>query len=59
VAGQISVRRDLRRHPKASYKPLFWNRYLRASQALRRNARLALIPVLMAALGLWLTHLYG
>jgi len=60
VAGaQINILRDRRRHPKARYNALHWRRNLPPSLALRHNARVALISVPIAALGLWLTHLYG
>lgn len=59
AGAQISILRDQRRHPKARYKALHWRRYLPASQALRHNARMALICIPMAAVGLWLRHVYG
>jgi hypothetical protein len=60
IAGaQISILRDRRRHPMASYHALHWRRDLPPSLALRHNARVALISIPIAALGLWLTHLYG
>jgi hypothetical protein len=59
VGAQISILRDQRRHPKAGYKALHWRRYLPPSQALRHNARLALICIPMTAAGLWLRHYYG
>jgi hypothetical protein len=60
IAGaQISILRDRRRHPMASYHALHWRRDLPPSLALRHNARVALISIPIAALGLWLTHLHG
>ena len=60
VAGaQINILRDRRRRPNATDNALNWHPNLPASLALRANARWALISVPIAALGLWLTHLYG
>jgi hypothetical protein len=58
VGAQISILRD-QRHPKGRYKTLRWSRYATPSQALRHNARLALICIPMTAVGLLLRHVYG
>lgn len=60
VAGaQISILRDRRRRPNATYNAAGYRPHFPAWLALRYNARLALISIPIAALGLWLTHLYG
>jgi hypothetical protein len=59
AGANISVLRDRRRNPKAYIGSHPWRRNLPTSLALRQNARVALISVPIAALGLWLTHLYG
>jgi hypothetical protein len=59
LGARISLVRDRSRHPNARYRSLHGFRYLTIPQSLRHNARMSLILVPLAVLGLWLRHRYG
>jgi hypothetical protein len=59
VGAEISLLRDRRRHPSARYRPLRLSRHYTIPEALRHNAWISILPVLLIVLGLWLRHRYG